>query len=186
MADNIITITADSSLKEYYTIRATDGVLYDYVTINTVKDGADGKDGDDGVGTDGKNTSTGFVYRLSIDVPDTPTDRFIPPTGWSKNMPTPTGLQRVWLSTISIEENELVGAWSDPIPISGINGKNGEDGTDIEFIYKLTTEYVAPALPESIQDDVYEESEDYDPEQEYIPEGWFDSPLGISAEAQFE
>ena len=71
-------------------------------------------------------------------------------------MPTPTGLQRVWLSTISIEENELVGTWSDPIPISGINGEAGEDGTDIEFIYKLTTEY--------------EESEDYDPEQEYIPE----------------
>lgn len=86
-------------------------------------------------------------------------------------MPTPSGLQRVWLSTISIEENELVGAWSDPIPISGINGEDGEDGTDIEFIYKLTTEYEAPELPESIQDDVYEESEDYDPEQEYIPEG---------------
>ena len=61
--------------------------------------------------------------------------------------------------------------------------RNGEDGTDIEFIYKLTTEYEAPELPESIQDDEYEESEDYDPEQEYIPEGWTDNPLGISEEA---
>lgn len=89
-------------------------------------------------------------------------------------MPTPSGLQRVWLSTIPIEENELVGAWSDPIPISGINGEDGEDGTDIEFIYKLTTKYETPELPDSIQEDDYE------------PEEWFDNPLGISAEAQFE
>jgi hypothetical protein len=47
-----------------------------------------------------------------------------------------------------------VGEWSDPVPISGIDGQPGKDGVDIEFIYQLTkTEEEKPVKPESVQED---------------------------------
>ena len=47
-----------------------------------------------------------------------------------------------------------MGEWTDPVPISGIDGQPGEDGVDIEFIYQLTkTEEEKPDKPESVQED---------------------------------
>ena len=40
-------------------------------------------------------------------------------------------------------------SWSDPVRITGENGRNGEDGTKIQFIYALTSD---PKYPESIND----------------------------------
>lgn len=37
----------------------------------------------------------------------------------------------------------------------GKDGEAGADGTQIEFIYKLTKLYTAPETPESLQEDDY-------------------------------
>lgn len=54
------------------------------------------------------------------------------------------------------------------------NGKDGKDGTDFEFIFRNTTEEVKPMKPSSEQED------------DYIPTGWHDDPLGVSESVQFE
>ena len=54
------------------------------------------------------------------------------------------------------------------------NGKDGADGTDYEFIFRNTTEEVRPATPASEQED------------DHIPTGWHDDPLGVSESVQYE
>lgn len=120
--------------------------------INKLTDGKPGEPGDPG--TTGKSTTTAFVYRVDYNTPSTPTDNFVPPTGWSVNITPPGANQRIYLSTRRIVDNQLVGEWSDPVPISGIDGQPGEDGVDIEFIYQLTkTEEDKPDKPISVQED---------------------------------
>ena len=67
--------------------------------------------------------------------------------------------------------------WGDTSLISGADGDNGTDGTSVEFIYKLTqdhTDIYKPSRPtQNTQTDV-------------APEGWTDSPSGISEEMQCE
>ena len=127
--------------------------------INKLSDGEAGKPGEPG--TPGEATTTAFVYRVDYNTPSTPTDDFVPPTGWSVNITPPGANQRIYLSTRRIVDNQLVGEWSDPVPISGIDGQPGEDGVDIEFIYKLTKTEDAPDKPESVQeDDAVPEDED--------------------------
>lgn len=58
--------------------------------------------------------------------------------------------------------------------MNGRDGLPGNDGTDIEFIYKRTDVYVAPDTPVSVQED------------DNVPEGWDDNPSGISEQFQFE
>lgn len=120
--------------------------------INKLSDGGDGKPGEPG--TTGDSTTTAFVYRVDYNTPSTPTDNFVPPTGWSVNITPPGENQRIYLSTRRIVDNQLVDAWTDPVPISGIDGQPGEDGVDIEFIYQLTEkEEDKPDKPESVQED---------------------------------
>lgn len=81
-----------------------------------------------------------------------------------------------WLSsgTFRADTGELLGQWSEPICITakdGENGRNGADGTEQEYIYKLlssTSEISRLERPYS------------DPDvDDYVPTGWTDSPLAI-------
>ena len=82
-----------------------------------------------------------------------------------------------WLSTGTFlaSDGNLVGEWSDPVCINyakdGKDGRNGVDGDNTEFIYKLfhnIDELNHTSTPYSNPD-----------VDDYIPDGWTDSPLAI-------
>lgn len=54
------------------------------------------------------------------------------------------------------------------------NGKDGRDGTDYEWIFKHTTDNVAPPTPGTAQVD------------DYVPSGWHDDAIGVSESLPYE
>ena len=153
--------------------------------------GAQGPQGPQGLqgpaGDIAVSTQTFIVFKStgeSLAVPDTPTgghwnsatNEFTPPIGWSR-IDKLEGI--VWMSSgiFKADTGELTDGWTTPVRITGQNGSNGTDGTSIEFIYKLT----ATSLEEPHLD-----TTDSPNTNNYIPEGWTDSPSGISAEMQCE
>ena len=91
----------------------------------------------------------------------------------------PDGLHRyLWMSTASFSEandGEILGTWSDPVCLTGSDGRNGTDGVDSAFAYHLcdTMEdfaaLVAPTLTNAHNEDSFVEGS-----------GWTDHPQGIS------
>lgn len=133
-------------------------------------------------GANGKNGVNGstfyFIYTAASSTPSTPT--FTDPTSligqsiWNIKPPTPTSGKFVYMSQAMLNaRTNTFGTWSTPIRITGLNGENGADGTDIEFIYLRNTGDT-PSKPAS---------EDKD---DYVPSGWTDSPSGITATYQYE
>lgn len=133
-------------------------------------------------GANGKNGVNGstfyFIYTAASSTPSTPT--FTDPTSligqsvWSLNPPTPTSGKFVYMSQAMLNaRTNTFGTWSTPIRITGLNGENGADGTDIEFIYLRNTGDT-PSKPVSENKD------------DYVPSGWTDSPSGITATYQYE
>lgn len=150
------------------------------------KDGQDGKDGIDGVpGIDGDTTRVVIAYKStkSIERPDTPvggswdydTNTITYPEGWSGSDSNPNGY--VWVSTATFSrKGTIVVPWSTPVRLTGADGHDGADGSNIEFVYKLTvTSLVAPTKPTG------------NSQTEAIKqEGWTDHPTGISEQYQCE
>lgn len=133
-------------------------------------------------GANGKNGVNGstfyFIYTAESSTPSTPT--FTDPTSligqsvWSLKPPTPTSGKFVYMSQAMLNaRTNTFGTWSTPIRITGLNGENGADGTDIEFIYLRNTGDT-PCKPASVNKD------------DYVPSGWTDSPSGITATYQYE
>lgn len=130
-------------------------------------------------GNSGVNGSTFyFIYTAASSTPSTPT--FTDPTSligqsvWSLKPPTPTSGKFVYMSQAMLNaRTNTFGTWSTPIRITGMNGENGADGTDIEFIYLRNTGDT-PSKPVSENKD------------DYVPSGWTDSPSGITATYQYE
>lgn len=149
------------------------------------KDGQDGKDGIDGVpGIDGDTTRVVIAYKStkSIERPDTPvggswdydTNTITYPEGWSGSDSNPNGY--VWMSTATFSsKGTIVVPWSTPVRLTGANGHDGADGSNIEFVYKLTiTSLVTPTKPTG------------NSQTEAIRQGWTDHPTGISEQYQCE
>lgn len=133
-------------------------------------------------GANGKNGVNGstfyFIYTAESSTPSTPT--FTDPTSligqsvWSLKPPTPTSGKFVYMSQAMLNaRTNTFGTWSTPIRITGLNGENGADGTDIEFIYLRNTGDT-PSKPASVNKD------------DYVPSGWTDSPSGITATYPYE
>lgn len=133
-------------------------------------------------GANGKNGVNGstfyFIYTAASSTPNTPT--FTDPTSlikqsvWSLKPPTPTSGKFVYMSQAMLNAStNTFGMWSTPIRITGLNGENGADGTDIEFIYLRNTGDT-PSKPVSENKD------------DYVPSGWTDSPSGITATYKYE
>lgn len=119
------------------------------------------------VGTDGENGSYYInVYKSSATQPTTPSGVTIPPADWSLTPTAPTDTMFTWMSQVQIYGTGAVGTWSTPIRISGQNGEDGADGTDIEFVYARTVLDTRPSRPNSEQVD------------DYVPAGWTDDPVG--------
>lgn len=133
-------------------------------------------------GANGKNGVNGstfyFIYTAESSTPSTPI--FTGPTSliwqsvWSLKPPIPTNGKFVYMSQAMLNAStNTFGTWSTPIRITGMNGGNGADGTDIEFIYLRNTGNT-PSKPVSENKD------------DYVPSGWTDSPSGITATYQYE
>lgn len=149
------------------------------------KDGQDGKDGIDGVpGIDGDTTRVVIAYKStkSIERPDTPvggswdydTNTITYPEGWSGSDSNPNGY--VWMSTATFSsKGTIVVPWSTPVRLTGADGHDGADGSNIEFVYKLTViSLVTPTKPTG------------NSQTEAIRQGWTDHPTGISEQYQCE
>lgn len=149
------------------------------------KDGQDGKDGIDGVpGIDGDTTRVVIAYKStkSIERPDTPvggswdydTNTITYPEGWSGSDSNPNGY--AWMSTATFSsKGTIVVPWSTPVRLTGADGHDGSDGSNIEFVYKLTvTSLVTPTKPTG------------NSQTEAIRQGWTDHPTGISEQYQCE
>lgn len=149
------------------------------------KYGKDGKDGIDGVpGIDGDTTRVVIAYKStkSIERPDTPvggswdyeTNTITYPEGWSGSDSNPNGY--VWMSTATFSsKGTIVVPWSTPVRLTGADGHDGADGSNIEFVYKLTvTSLVTPTKPTG------------NSQTEAIRQGWTDHPTGISEQYQCE
>ena len=133
-------------------------------------------------GANGKNGVNGstfyFIYTAESSTPSTPT--FADPTSligqsvWSLKPPTPTSGKFVYMSQAMLNaRTNTFGTWSTPIRITGLNGENGADGTDIEFIYLRNTGDT-PSKPASENKD------------DYVPTGWTDNPQGITETYKYE
>lgn len=149
------------------------------------KDGKGGKDGIDGVpGIDGDTTRVVIAYKSTktIQRPDTPvggswdydTNTITYPEGWSGSDSNPNGY--VWMSTATFSsKGTIVVPWSTPVRLTGADGHDGSDGSNIEFVYKLTvTSLVTPTKPTG------------NSQTEAIRQGWTDHPTGISEQYQCE
>lgn len=149
------------------------------------KDGKYGKDGIDGVpGIDGDTTRVVIAYKSTktIQRPDTPvggswdydTNTITYPEGWSGSDSNPNGY--VWMSTATFSsKGTIVVPWSTPVRLTGADGHDGADGSNIEFVYKLTiTSLVTPTKPTG------------NSQTEAIRQGWTDHPTGISESYQCE
>lgn len=97
-------------------------------------------------------------------------DVFTPPQGWSTEN---NFTKYVWMSQAIFTSDKTSPAteWTIPICITGEEGKPGADGNSREFIYKLTQSHqTVPSL--NVSDSANSD--------DYVPNGWTDSPTGIS------
>lgn len=142
--------------------------------------GDPGKDGQDG--TNVSSNLTAFVFKSSETTPSKPvggswnsdTNVFTPPTGWYTTDQNMVGT--IWMSWAVFQTTGTIqGEWSTPVRITGENGKDGQDGKSIEFIYKVSNR-----VPNS-SDKSSSVNEDGS-----VPDGWTDHPTGVSESNQYE
>ena len=95
-----------------------------------------------------------FRYTKSKDIPDTPTAGQDTPSSWSVAQQSISESDfkegyKVWMTYCFKTVENTYGTWSYPIRISGANGLDGEDGSDIEFLYARTKTSTAPTTKPS-------------------------------------
>jgi len=147
--------------------------------VSPGKDGQDGQDAEPG--KDGeKGDSVSYVGNWQE-------DKFIPYLGiirineasWictNKNGTTCSYMVLTDSDDADLTDESGSDLLSDEIDMSdfslvaddGEDGKNGVDGTDIEFVYTRTVSYTRPATPATAQ------------QNDYVPAGWTDSPEGVT------
>lgn len=142
--------------------------------------GDPGKDGQDG--TNVLSNLTAFVFKSSEITPSKPvggswnsdTNVFTPPTGWYTTDQNMVGT--IWMSWAVFQTTGTIqGEWSTPVRITGENGKDGQDGKSIEFIYKVSNRVPNSSdKPSSVNEDGI------------VPDGWTDHPTGVSESNQYE
>lgn len=173
-------VEVTSSEKAYAGVVLQDGEFQFTFGLPRGLDGAPGPAGPPGDSAIAYKTV--FVFKASDEKPNKPiggswnytTDEVIYPEGWEPNNENLEGI--IWMSQGTFSQSgDLSKDWSDPIRITGDKGESGADGAIIEFIYKLTLNSLqTPTKPNSINED------------DYIPEGWTDSPKGITSTNKVE
>lgn len=145
--------------------------------------GEKGDKGEDGKpGTSVPSNLTAFVFKSSESEPSKPvggswnldTNIFTPPTGWYTTDQDMVGT--IWMSWAVFQtDGSIQGEWSTPIRLTGENGKDGQDGKSIEFIYKTSNRTPTSAdKPSSVNVDGN------------VPEGWTNNPTSITEGTPYE
>ncbi|MDO4548824.1 MAG: phage tail spike protein, partial [Clostridia bacterium] len=94
------------------------------------------------------------------------------PDGWTDE---PNGVNAALPYEWSSTRTKSDGTWStfsSPVIWAhyGEDGEDGRDGKSVEYVYRRTTDYIAPALTTTaVQTD------------DYVPSGWTDDPTGVSS-----
>ena len=146
--------------------------------------GIKGDKGDKGdTGESGVSARTVLAFTTSDTKPARPvggswdilTNEVTLPSGWSMSDEI---AKPVWMcSGVFYNADPDNPVWGDTSLISGTDGDNGADGTSVEFIYKLTPDHTNIYKPERPTQNT---------QTDVAPEGWADSPSGISEEMQCE
>ena len=119
--------------------------------------------------------------------------------GWSPSQTDLTDEQiragtATWMTQCYLSETGIFGVWTTPIRITGSNGANGEDGTEVEFIYYRNNTGVTPPTPPITQVNDWPRHLDgqgnsigYDTitvnNQTYT---WYDNPQGVTENLMWE
>ena len=140
-------------------------------------------------GVDGKDIQ--FVYKLTnstkqIPAPASPAgDKFTSGNGWEDNMLSVTPQNRyLWCA----RRYKAASVWSEfttPViwAVYSLDGQNGEDGKSFEYIFALTSSFVAPQIAEA---DKHRPSTDDFVPGPYNGATWTDNPTGVSSNFQYE
>ena len=97
-----------------------------------------------------------FMYQQTIDAVNGPSvpvaassTSTMESAGWSETMPAPEANKYIWMTQAFFASAQTTAVWSAAVRMTGADGKAGEDGTDIEFIYTTNNTGTAPAAPPS-------------------------------------
>ena len=157
--------------------------------------GEDGKQGERGLpgrdAQDGKDGKAGDSSRLIIVYKVTETDSspgnptggtwdyltntVTPPAGWTESAPNHES-GYLWSAQAVFSSNGTqLQAWTQPIRLNGKDGGDGEDASDIEYVYKLTkNKDEIPSVPTN------------SPDISDFTGDWSDNPHGITEEMKAE
>ena len=83
--------------------------------------------------------------------------------------------------------NDTYGTWTDPVRITGADGYQGADGSDIEFIYTINNTGDIPDAPtasHSSNSKVFTEDDWYGRDSNGVE--WTDSPSGVTSYEKYE
>lgn len=116
--------------------------------------------------------------------PAVPTSKNYPPastTGWYASAPSrpQTGENYLWMST-GILSGSAVDAWTTPVRISGDKGTPGEDADDREWIYNYSNTGYDGNTGEVSPGGTASGSDTNKNQDDWVPNGWSDSPAGVS------
>ena len=82
----------------------------------------------------------------------------------------------LWMTQREYTEGEIThNNWNTPVRLSGEDGEPGKDGSNLEFIYKRSKSLPTSSTHPGTEPYLDKEFEDDD----YVPEGWTDSPSGV-------
>ena len=106
----------------------------------------------------------------------------------SVNSPDSENGEYTYMSQCFRNAGGSYGTWSNPIRITGANGKDGEDGSDIEYIYTRNNTGVAPAAPSGTSwgDDWPNVDGNTPSAQDNHGTTWYDNPQGVSSSIMYE
>jgi len=127
--------------------------------------------GDDG-------TSLDIIYKRSETQPPTPPNSPIGsiPDQWFSAAYGDQTQGRLWASVGYLYPNATQWVWDEPYAAEGLDGR---DGTDIEFIFKVTSQFVKPT-DVLTPTDWLTNNQYQSVDTEYIPTGWFDDPQEVT------
>lgn len=137
-------------------------------------------------GKDGEYTR--FAYTESSVPPPTPIGDTVPPKDpnnkYTWTMDPPQGDPEkgiwVWQSIQTVYSDKSTSGWSEPFRLTGADGKDGEDGNSIEFLYARNNDKDNyPQKPNSNQTTDWTGTG---------PDGtqWFDNPQGVDDSHRYE
>ena len=166
-------------LKEVNGEQIADYPVVDMKDINYIMGAEDGENGG----------HYEFRYKNDVAKPAKPLEGFDGTTdGWSAQATTPdfTIGEFTWMTQCFVDEDDVYGEWTDPIRITGDNGKDGEDGSLVEFIYAHNDTGVAPDAPvnDASSNPVNTQDDWHGADSHGII--WYDNPQGVGPNSKYE